>query len=224
MTNKQAEEFIGLFESAKKVDSDYRKYSILCLEKKLNSDEELRDIFDSCIFRAYELYKAIKGANHLFSNQKEKIDNLTHYLSWELAISDPWKKYTDGKKVFIEDVIEVARNKDNHPNKHDKKNLFILYKQCINDGHITFIVKQLEGIMIDRLNELTQDDKEKIIALDPNNIIWFENAKTFAKPFYKYLKEMGLPEYSDQIEQLGKFLDFELTPENVKIVYKEKDK
>ena len=223
MTNKQAEEFIGLFESAKKVDSDYQKYSKLSLEKKLDSDEELREIFDSCIFRAYELYKAIKGASHLFHNQREKIDNLTEYLSWELLIREPWKKYADGNKVSIIDVIDVARNKDNHPNKHDKKNYFIIYKQCVNDGHITFMVKMLEGIMLDRLNELTRKDKEKIIALDPNNIIWLENSKTFAKPFYNYLKQMNLPEYSKQIEQLSKFLEFELTPENLKIVHKQKD-
>lgn len=223
MTNKQAEEFIGLFDSAKKVDRDYQKYVKLSLEKNLDTDSELRDIFDKCIFRAYELYKDIKGATHLFKNQKESIDNLTEYLSWELNIREPWKKYLGNTKVSVKDAIDAARNKDNHPIKHDKKNLEIIYRQCINDGHITFIVKLLEGIMIDKLNELTKEDKEKIIALDLNNIIWLENMKTFAKPFYNYLTEKNLPEYSNQIEQLYKFLDFELTPENVKLISKDNE-
>ena len=50
--------------------------------------------------------------------------------------------------------------------------------------------------MISRLNELTKEDKEKIIALDPNNIIWFESMKTFVKPFYKYLKELDDAHYT----------------------------
>lgn len=223
MTNKETEEFIGLFESTKKVDKDYQKYVKMSLEKELDKDEDLRDIFDQCIFRALELYKDIKGATHIFRNQQEAIKNLTEYLSWELDIKEPWKKYANNKKVKIFDVLDVARNKDNHPIKHNDKNLFILYKQCINDGHITFIVKLLEGIMLDRLNELTPKDKEKIIALDPNNIIWLENMKTFIKPFYKLFKQMELPQYSGHTEQMKQMLDFELTPENV-VILKKKNK
>ena len=73
--------------------------------------------------------------------------------------------------------------------------------------------------MISRLNELTKEDKEKIMALDPNNIIWFENMKTFVKLFYKYLKELDNEEHIEKIKQMEELLNFELNPDNVKLLF-----
>lgn len=220
LTNKEAYEFLGIFDSVKKIDNDYR----LFMQKQINDklkfgvDGELRKLYDECIFRAFQVYKDIKGATHIFYNQKTSIDNLTEYLSWPLIANEPWDKYVKCKTTIF-DVLEFARNKDNHSIKQDPNNYLILYKQSFTEGHLTFIVKFIEGIMISRLNELTKEDKEKIMALDPNNIIWFENMKTFVKPFYKYLKELDNEEHIEKIKQMEELLNFELNPDNVKLLF-----
>lgn len=224
MTNNQAKELISIFTLAQKLDSQHLEYiSKLSKEKNKKNDEKIRNLFDEGMSKAYTLFeKDIKPSTYLFYNQEHIINSLNTWLDKEVVIKEIHYKYTNGNKIKLRDIIRTARNKNIHAKSKEDINLFIIYLHYVNYTHFTLIVKTIERIICERMEELTNQEKSKLIAFDPKNQVWLDNQKEFLKPFLEYLK-INFPEkYKNEVKQLENFINFELTPDNVKIINSKK--